>query len=487
MRARSLPRSLREVVALTLAASACGGGGEGSAATPIADGMSDLCTGNTVPLTTGFRPASPVDYLAFRTESMSYRYDVGLSDAGSEDGDAGVDLTPDGGRAADGWTRTLSEPTGEPCAGATDRAGCQKRFEELRLLTSCDSTQSASSTAQCRLQHLVYTRGDEIGTVSTREEMIAFLGAIDTKEEALRIAQYEGLRAVCSASGPRSGWKAVTNGFELSLQTGGGCSSGGSDVDEVLVRVTSDGRSEIVSRRLLREEGPCTEGRRPAGLRPVARRKRSRSGGVGTYFARAAHLEAASVLAFESLSRELASLGAPPRILRAVERAREDEVRHAETATKIARRFGATPPPVRAKRPKARRALAVAIENAREGCVRETLGAAIALFRAERASDPEIAKAMKRIAEDELRHARLSWEISEWLDGTLSARGRAAVRRAAARELEALRGEVLRAAPDPEIVRVAGAPDAAELSRLFARIEREVWAPAQLSFERRPA
>src|SRR5690606_15044710 len=185
-----------------------------------------------------------------------------------------------------------------------------------------------------------------------------------------------------------SGWKAVPNGFELALETGGACPGDGI-VEQVLVRVTSDGGTEILTRRVIREEGPCAEGRRPTGLRPIARRKSGRPSGVGAYFARAAHLEAASVVAFDAMKRELASLGAPPRIVRAVERARADEVRHAKTTTRIARRFGATPPPVQVKRPRNRRALAVAIENAREGCVRETLGAAIALFRAERASDPE--------------------------------------------------------------------------------------------------
>jgi hypothetical protein len=182
------------------------------------------------------------------------------------------------------------------------------------------------------------------------------------------------------------------------------------------------------------------------------------------------------VVAFAQLERELAALGAPSRILKALAEARADEVRHAHVTAGLAKRFGATPPAVRVKRGRNRGALAIAIENAREGCVRETLGAAIALHRAQRAKDAEVASAMRSIAEDELRHARLSWELMEWLDAKLTARGRAAVRRALDREIAALETEL--ASPPRDVAEMAGAPEAATLRALFARVSSEVWKPA---------
>ena len=47
----------------------------------------------------------------------------------------------------------------------------------------------------------------------------------------------------------------------------------------------------------------------------------------------------------------------------------------------------------------------VAIENAVEGCVRETFGALIASWQAEHARDPGIKRLMRSIARDETRHA----------------------------------------------------------------------------------
>jgi hypothetical protein len=48
------------------------------------------------------------------------------------------------------------------------------------------------------------------------------------------------------------------------------------------------------------------------------------------------------------------------------------------------------------------------LDNAVEGCVRETFGAAVGLWQAKQAGDAKVAKAMRQIAPDELIGARLS-------------------------------------------------------------------------------
>jgi hypothetical protein len=89
--------------------------------------------------------------------------------------------------------------------------------------------------------------------------------------------------------------------------------------------------------------------------------------------------------------------------------------------------------------------LQLAIENAEEGCVKETFGAALAVMQAANASDGRIRRMMRRIASDELRHAALSWRLNAWLDARLDAKGRARVARARRRTFEALRHELARA------------------------------------------
>ena len=152
---------------------------------------------------------------------------------------------------------------------------------------------------------------------------------------------------------------------------------------------------------------------------------------TGAILAERAYLEAVSVQAFATLERELAAHGAPPALLRDVRRARRDEIRHTAMMTRLARRFDGAP---RALETQAvspvRGLLAIALENAVEGCVRETYGAVVGLVEARVSRDPEVRRAMQSIAADECRHAELAWAVAEWVSPRLRAEERNAVERA---------------------------------------------------------
>jgi hypothetical protein len=152
-------------------------------------------------------------------------------------------------------------------------------------------------------------------------------------------------------------------------------------------------------------------GRRPEGLiEPPA----SRGGGLGAWLAEAAHLEAASVPAFARLERELAAHGAPERLLAGARRARLDEVRHALQMTDFARASGARVARVEVPALQVRSLEEMALENAVEGCVRETLGAHAAWRRSQVVRDPQLAAALVAIARDERRHGNLAWAVDAW-------------------------------------------------------------------------
>lgn len=136
-------------------------------------------------------------------------------------------------------------------------------------------------------------------------------------------------------------------------------------------------------------------------------------------WADAAEGEHASVAAFARLSLELMAHGAPAALLRETLTAGREEVDHAEVCWEIAgrlggRRVGAGDFPFGGP-PELRRPLAeVAAEAVVEGCVAETLGAVLARVAGELAPEPEIRRAFALIAEDESRHAVLSWRIVAW-------------------------------------------------------------------------
>jgi hypothetical protein len=207
------------------------------------------------------------------------------------------------------------------------------------------------------------------------------------------------------------------------------------------------------------------EGRRPAGLAPP--RHGPSASAAGAWLAHAAWLEAASVHAFAQLARELADHGAPRGLVRGAEAAACDEVRHTALVTRLALRYGARPPTA-VVAPYAPRPLAdLAIENAAEGCVRETWGAVVALWQAHTARDPVARVTFRTIARDEAKHAALAWAIDRWIRPRLDAAEAARVDAArihAARELLALHD-------GPAIVSL-GLPHGRELAGLVTRADR---------------
>jgi hypothetical protein len=205
-------------------------------------------------------------------------------------------------------------------------------------------------------------------------------------------------------------------------------------------------------------------GRRPEGL--AATTPARGVDRVGALLAEMAHLEAASVHAFRRLGDELTAKGAPRALVRCAERSARDEVRHARVTSRLARRRGAKPPPVVvARRPRGSRSLVdFAIENAVEGCVRESFGALVATRQARAARDPRVARAMARIAVDETRHAALAWEIARWLRPRLEAGERARVTRAMRGAIASLRCEV--SATPSDVAGELGLPTGPEAARL---------------------
>jgi hypothetical protein len=123
----------------------------------------------------------------------------------------------------------------------------------------------------------------------------------------------------------------------------------------------------------------------------------------------------------------------------------------------------------------ARTLLEVALENAVEGCVRETYGAALGVLRAARATCPEIRAAMATLARDECGHAELSWRVLAWHLRALDEAGRLALARAMSDARHALSDEIARESPmsDAEEA-LLGTPKVEEKLRLLATLEERV-------------
>jgi bacterioferritin (cytochrome b1) len=206
-------------------------------------------------------------------------------------------------------------------------------------------------------------------------------------------------------------------------------------------------------------------GRRPDGLSLVG----ARAGGPGACLAELAELELASIAAFAELARQLTAHGAPTELVQRCHDARSDEIEHARVVGALAQRFGAQPQLVRVAASGPRALFELALENAREGCVRELYGAAAATWQAERAQDEGVRKAFARIARDESEHAALALDLDAWFRAQLSA-AQCAQLEAEKQRAYAELGAQLGQTPDSEAQRVAGLPNAARAAALLAGV-----------------
>ena len=158
---------------------------------------------------------------------------------------------------------------------------------------------------------------------------------------------------------------------------------------------------------------------RAAATRPAIDRASLRAH-LAREWAGVARAEHASVASFARFTLDLLALGAPPALLAAAARAQADEVVHAQLAFALAAAYAGAPvAPGRlavgggtAAEPDP---AAVAAALAREGCVGETVAAALATVALREAHVPAVRRALRRIAADEARHAALAWRAARWL------------------------------------------------------------------------
>lgn len=145
------------------------------------------------------------------------------------------------------------------------------------------------------------------------------------------------------------------------------------------------------------------EGRRPIGFQ-------SRD---CEYFAKSAHLESSSVIAFHQLIEQLKKWNAPLEFIERCKTAREDEIRHAQQMIELAKRQNQKIPPLVVQEVEQDIYMA-AMHNATEGCIFEAWAALEATLKSQFATTEELRHIYLRLAQDEISHAQLSWDLHRW-------------------------------------------------------------------------
>lgn len=349
--------------------------------------------------------------------------------------------------------------SGTPCKSADDKDACMSAFEAATMLV-----ESCRPGTACGVFGVV-TAGDRVSQFAGRGELLSWLGPIDSLSDALAVSRWDRKPLECAQTLVRGTYYEHDGDRFLFDVEWDNCSDQlQRDTWQVSERgVISESNTEKIG------ESGCAIGRRPEGLCPVERR--FAAGTLAAHFAEIAHLEAASVFAFERLARELTSFGAPANLIaRAASSARE-EIRHAQLMSTVARGYGAEPYQVRISKLRARGLYQLALENAVEGCIHETYGALVAHHQAACATDPALRQAMRQIAHDETNHADLAWQIAAWLHPKLSATQQAELARAQVQALQELEQAQCRPTLPPSAASAIGLPQPTIARALVQRLK----------------
>ncbi len=439
MESRQLDRLLRIFSSLLLpVAAGCGAG------TIDEDQFTeDLCgSGYALRILDAVEPAEPLDYLELR------------------------DATGFGPADMREWTINALDSSGGRCAGATDMPACLDAYDALPV--ESEFSLGAGFDGEPTYRSVGLTRGDDVQALLSRDGVLGMLGSIDAPGDAALVALLDGHQLMCD-DGNNVG--ADGEDYVIHTRTGDGC---GNDIEEHVVLVHPDGTTEVIQTVVVeRGQANCAAGRLPAGL-CASRRVVRAADPVGSYLAQMAYLEAAAVPAFGQLARELRVHGAPRSMVRAALRSRRDEIRHARVTARLARRFGGRPTAPRVDAPAARPLEEVVADNAAEGCIRETFGALVAHAQARRARDPQLRRALRRIAVDETRHAALSWDLAGWAEARMSVEQRRRVARTTANALDRLEQELTQE-HHARVHDVAGLPTPDQAAVMYGGLRRTLF------------
>ena len=204
---------------------------------------------------------------------------------------------------------------------------------------------------------------------------------------------------------------------------------------------------------------------------------------VAAAWARDAAMEHASVASFARFTLELLALGAPADLVLGSLDAGRDEVEHAVACFALASRYagkslGPAGLDVGGAAPAVDLAGAVGAAIV-EGCIGETLSALLAEARLARAEDADVRGTLRRIANEEARHAELAWRFVGWAITSGGESIREAARRAFASALASApqAWDPSLAAISASTLRAHGLLDEAAAREVVARAFSDVIAP----------
>ncbi len=197
---------------------------------------------------------------------------------------------------------------------------------------------------------------------------------------------------------------------------------------------------------------------------------------VGSWLAEAAHAESGSWMALRAVGRELRAHDAPRELVSTARAVSAAALNNAAMLETLALRWGVRPRQPKVVSIAVRPLESLAVENAMEGCVRETWAALEARYQSLAARDPVIRRTMERVACDGVRHAEFSWAVDAWARRRLEREARKRVERSRLDAAQDLLG-ALCIERQRDLCVEAGLPTVATARGLAGALCEALWSP----------
>jgi hypothetical protein len=144
--------------------------------------------------------------------------------------------------------------SGQPCATATDVPACETAVESARPRRNSGFHSKCTGKGNCSDSHfLLTTRGDEVKTHSTVEEVQQLLGTVDTEQEAVLKAFATRYSFVCGNKEQGAVKKNADGSFNVIGTNGYACGVPGGELRQHVLKVTASGEVEELETRILEE------------------------------------------------------------------------------------------------------------------------------------------------------------------------------------------------------------------------------------------
>ena len=368
---------------------------------------------------------------------------------------------------------------GQPMQEQLDRACAEEAdLQECRALVNAAVLAAiVSKTALCgdvacipNVKFLATRSGNEVRVATTSSQLAKLLAPIETAAEADFVARFFSNMEMKCGDERMGVWCAGDSFSVVSVEST--CPPG---LEVMLkVKVPHDGSAPSISEMERKQVKCVVPGRLPDDC-TVAGQSGRRWETLSAFFSDCAALEAASVPAFMLLAEDLRALEAPSHLIEAALHGVADEARHAAVVAALAHSSGSVASICVEVASRPRKSLFhMALENAVEGCVRETYGALVGAYQAVTAQDASVRATFTQLVEDEVQHASLSHAIAMWAHPQLSHAQRAQIAAAQRAVIETLKAAA-QETHAPALYRDAGYPQPRVALGMLRSLERTLW------------